>query len=120
MRFYATAIANAVAWALLIALIGLVFVVVNVLGPFGLILLGLAVLFVCTSVGLHEDNPTWGPEVFKARQSTPPSPEHRAARADERERSSATLRFYRWCGLALLVAGITGFVWQQWHGAVMH
>ena len=114
MRFPAAAVANTAAWAVLTGLIGLAFVLVIVLGPFGLILLGVAMLFVCTSIGLRDDNPTWGVEVFKARQSTPASPEHQAAQAEARERSLAPLRFYRWCGLALVVAGIGGFLWQQW------
>jgi hypothetical protein len=113
MRLSASAAANATAWAILLALIGIAFVLVVVLGPFGLILLGLFTLFVCTSVQLREDTPTWGVEIFKARAARPTTPEQQAAMAEERTRSLAPLRFYRWCGVVLLVAGITGFAWQQ-------
>ena len=67
MRFSVTGMANAVAWAVLFGLIAVAFVMVVILGPFGLVLLGLLTLFVCISVSLREENPTWGPEVFKAR-----------------------------------------------------
>ena len=113
MRGPAIAMANAAAWAIVIGLICIALVLVVVLGPFGLIVLGLLTLFVCTSVSLREDAPTWGTAVFKARMATHRSPEQRASMAEERDRSLAPLRFYRWCGLVLLVAGIAGFVWQQ-------
>lgn len=58
MRIPASTIANATAWAVLICLIAVAFVVVVILGPFGLIVLGLLTLFVCTSVTLREDAPT--------------------------------------------------------------
>jgi len=70
MRIFTRAVANATAWAVLIGLIGTAFVMVVVLGPFGLILLGLLTLFICTSVQLHEDTSTWGIEVFKARTTS--------------------------------------------------
>jgi hypothetical protein len=113
MRPSASAAANATAWVILIGLISLAFVMVVVLGPFGLILLGLLTLFVCTSIQLSDDTPTWGIEVFKARTASHLTPEQRAAMADEKARSLAPLRFYRWCGVVLVVAGIAGFAWQQ-------
>jgi hypothetical protein len=76
MRFSASTVANAAAWAVLLGLIGVAFVMVVVLGPFGLILL---TLFICTSIDLREDTPTWGIEVFKARMARQGSPEQRAA-----------------------------------------
>jgi hypothetical protein len=115
MRLPIPDMANAAAWAILIVLIAVAFVLVVILGPFGLILISLLTLFVCTSVSLREDNPTWGPEVFKARIGSHGSPEQRAAQAAEREQALTPLRFYRWCGVVLLVAGIAGFVWQQLH-----
>jgi hypothetical protein len=115
MRLPVATMANFAAWAVLIGLLVVAFVMVVILGPFGLILLGLLTLFVCTSVSLREDNPTWGPEVFKSRMGGHGSPEHRAAQAAERERALAPLRFYRWCGVSLFVAGIAGFTWQQLH-----
>jgi hypothetical protein len=113
MRFAPSTAANAVAWAVLIGLICVSFVLVVILGPFGLILLGLLTLFVCTSFTLREDTPTWGTEVFRARMERPTSPEQRAARQEEREHALAPVRFYRWCGVVLVVAGIAGFVWQR-------
>jgi hypothetical protein len=115
MRPSASAAANATAWVILIGLIGVAFVMVVVLGPFGLILLGLLTLFVCTSVQLRDETPTWGIEVFKARMASRFTPEQRAAMAEEKARSLAPLRFYRWCGVLLVVAGIAGFAWQQFH-----
>jgi hypothetical protein len=113
MRFDPSTAANAVAWAVLIGLICFAFVLVVILGPFGLILLGLLTLFVCTSFSLREDSPTWGREYFRRRLARPASPEERAAMQQERERSLAPVRFYRWCGVVLLVAGIAGFGWQR-------
>jgi hypothetical protein len=113
MRVSTSTAANCTAWAILIGLIGVAFVLVIVLGPFGLILLGLLTLFICTSVQLREDTPTWGVEVFKARTASQVPPEQQAAMAEEKARSLAPLRFYRWCGVALLVTGIAGFAWQQ-------
>lgn len=115
MRLSTGTVANAVAWAALAGLIAVAFVTVVALGPFGLILLGLLTLFVCTSIDLREDTPTWGTEVFKARTGTRGSPEQRAAIAEERQQARAPLKFYRRCGGLLLVVGIAGFAWQQWH-----
>lgn len=106
--------ADAAAWAVLIALISVAFVMVVILGPFGLILLGLLTLFICISTDLREDVPTWGTEVFRTRSGGGPGcPEQRAAQAANRERALAPLRFYRWCGVVLMVAGIAGFAWQH-------
>jgi hypothetical protein len=113
MRLPLAAIANAAALAILIGLTTLAFVMVLILGPFGLILLGLATLFVCTSISLRDDNPAWGTEVFKGRIGGLKTPEQRAAEAAEKEQTLAPLRFYRWCGIALVVAGSAGFAWQQ-------
>ena len=85
---------------------------VVILGPFGLILLGVIVLFICTSMSLREDAPISG-TVFKARVTSPRSPEQRAAEAAEKHSFLSSLRFYRWCGIVLVVAGAAGFVWQQ-------
>jgi len=115
MRVPAITVANAIAWIILFGLIGAAVVMVTTLGPFGLILLGLMTLFICVSLNMNEDSPTWGTEVFKARLSTHGSPEQRAALKEERAQSLAPLTFYRWCGFALVVAGIAGFIWQQFH-----
>ena len=115
MSLPVAALVNAAAWAVLIGLIGASFVVVVILGPFGLILLGLVTLFICTSMDLREDTPTWGVQVFKARLERHGSAEQRAAGAAERRQALQPLRFHRWCGLVLLVAGLAGFAWQQLH-----
>src|SRR3954465_7211754 len=113
MRPSAPEAVNAVAWAVLAALIGVALHMIVVLGPFGLILLGLLTLFVCTSMELREDSPTWSVGAFKPRADRLESPEQRAAAADERALARAPLPFYRWCGVVLLAAGVAGFVWQQ-------
>jgi hypothetical protein len=113
MRFSAGTVANAAAWAVLAVLIAVAFVTVNLLGPAGLVILGLFVLFICTAVNLYVDAPTWGTEVFKARIASPGSPEQRAAVFDEKRVSLSPIRFYRWCGVVLVIAGATGFIWQQ-------
>jgi hypothetical protein len=90
MRLSTSTVANGTAWAILTGLMGVVFVLVVVLGPFGLILLGLLILFICTSVQLRDDTPTWGIEVFKARTASQVvQPERRAAMAEEKARSLA-------------------------------
>jgi hypothetical protein len=113
MRFSAGTFANAAAWAVLSVLIAVAFVTVNLLGPAGLVILGLFVLFICTAVNLYEDAPTWGTEVFKARIANHGSPERRTAMFDEKRASLSPIRFYCWCGVVLVVAGAAGFTWQQ-------
>ena len=114
MQIRAAAIANLVAWTILAGLIALALVMAAALGPFGLVLLGLMTLFVCTSVELREESPTWGVEVFRARQRGDTGPELHGAARHERRRLLGELRFYRWCGVVLLAAGAAGFAWQQW------
>jgi hypothetical protein len=113
MRLTPSSAANAFAWAILIGLICVAFVMVVILGPFGLILLGLLTLFVCTSASLREDMPTWGTEISKTRTANDTSPEQRAARREERDRNLAPMQYYRWYGVVLIVAGIAGFTWQR-------
>jgi hypothetical protein len=113
MRFSGSTAANAAAWAVIIGLIGLACAMVVIIGPFGLILLGLFTLFVCTSINLREDAPTWGTDVFRARMTDYHSPEQRAAMLEEKRAFLSPLRFYGRCGIALVVAGILGFAWQQ-------
>jgi hypothetical protein len=115
MRFAASQIVNAVAWAVLIGLILVAFVMVQVLGPFGLVILGLTTLLVCTSLNLHDDTPTWGIAVFQARIAPRGSPEQRAAMLDEKRNRLQPLHFYRWCGVVLIAAGIAGLIWQRLH-----
>jgi hypothetical protein len=112
MRFSAGAAANIFAWAILIVLIAVAFVMVEILGPFGLVVLGLLTLFICTQYDLNDDNPSWGTHVFRARMADRGSREQRAALREEKRVSMSPLRFYRWCGVVLLVAGLAGFAWQ--------
>jgi hypothetical protein len=115
MRIPASTIANGAAWAVLLCLVAVAFVVVVILGPFGLIVLGLLTLFVCTSMSLREDAPASGTEVFRSGMAKHMSPEQRAAVDEARRVSLAPLRFYRWCGIILLLAGVAGFAWQLLH-----
>jgi hypothetical protein len=115
MRIVMAQIANAVAWAVLLGLVPVAFVMVEVLGPFGLVILGLVTLLVCTSLNLHDDTPTWGSAVFQARMTPRRSPEQHAAMLDEKRNRLQPLYFYRWCGVVLLVAGLSGFIWQRLH-----
>lgn len=113
MRLPLGTVGNVAAWAVIVVLACGAVLLVARLGPFGLILLGLLTLLVCTRIGLDQDTPTWGPQVFKARMTSNASPEQRAAAHEERQASLSPLRFYRWCGIILVVAGAAGFTWQQ-------
>jgi len=113
MRFTGRTVANAFAWAVIIGLIAVLFTLVLVIGPFGLILLGLCTMFVCTSFELRDDVPTWGTDVFKARMIDDGSPEQRAARREEKRNRLASVRFYNWCGIVLTIAGVSGFAWER-------
>lgn len=114
MRFSASAVANGFAWVVVFCLIGVAAVVADVLGFFGLMLLGTLVWLICTLANLHQDAPTWGVEVFRARMSGYGSPEQRAAMLEEHQAFVSPLRFYRWCGIVLLLMGAAGVAWQQW------
>lgn len=113
-RSRAGEIANAIAWAVLLALIGVAILIADVLGFVGLFILGLLTWAVCTHVELDDDTPTASTAVFRARLSPVRSPEHRAAAHAERQMRLSPLPFYRWCGIALTVIGVAGFVWQRW------
>jgi len=113
MRFSSSAAANAAAWGVVAALIGGAVVITDVLGFFGLALLGGMTWLVCLRAEMDQDTPTWGVAVFKARmgsQGLPP--EQRAATLDERQTFVSPLRFYRWCGIVLVGVGAAGFIWQ--------
>jgi hypothetical protein len=88
----------------LVILIGMSSIAFAFLGAFGVILFGLFVIFICTSGELREHSPT---------SAVGRSPEQQAAIAEERVRSVAPLKFYRWCGIVLLVIGVARFVWEQ-------
>jgi hypothetical protein len=113
MRFSAGTVANAAAWAVIIGLVAVAFGFVAILGPFGLAVLGLLTLFICTQFQLHENTPTGGTEVFRAGMASHGSPEQRAAMLEDQRPALSALRLFRWCGIVLLVAGVAGFAWQQ-------
>jgi hypothetical protein len=114
MRSLGGEIANAFAWALLLVLIGVAIVIADLLGFFGLFILGMLAWVICIQVELGDDTPTASRAVFRARMAQERSPERRAAALAERQLRLSPLRFYRWCGIALTVIGAAGFAWQLW------
>ena len=113
MRLPVGAVANAVAWGVLFGLLGIAFVMVWLLGPIGLGILGLLVLFICTSLELNDDVPSGQVNLMQGQLRPHHRPEERAARDDEKRDRLAPLPFCRTCGLLLLVAGVLGFIWQS-------
>lgn len=68
------------------------------LSPFGLVLLGLLTLLLCTLYNLNSEVPTWGTEVFKAQTHSHGFPEQRPAMREEKTcvpLSSALLQVVR-------------------------
>ena len=114
MRFSAGTVANAVAWGVIVLLIGAAVLVASRLGFMGLLLLGSATWLVCLRAELDQDTPTWGTAMFKARMDGRRSPEQHAAMLEERQAFTSPLRFYRRCGMVLAAVGAAGFIWQQW------
>jgi hypothetical protein len=116
MRGTAGDIANAVAWAVVLVLVGVAVLIADWLGFVGLFILGMLTWVVCVQVELGDDTPTASTAVFRARMSPERSPERRAAAQAERHIRLSPLRIYRWCGIALTVIGAGGFIWQRWVG----
>ena len=104
--------ANLLACAALAGLGAMAIAVAIMLGPFGVVVLGLLTLLICTKFTLDEHGPTWGAQVFSAQMTAAGSPEERAAAAEGRRTALAPIRFYRWSGVLLLVAGCAGVAWQ--------
>lgn len=75
------------------------------IGPLGLVLLGLLTLFICSQFALHDTIPTTATALFRTEMTRPSSPENRAAEAANRDAIRAPLRFYRGCGVLLVVTG---------------
>lgn len=111
MRFTGGQLVNVIAWAILIAPIPIVMIVAMALGPFGLIILGVATLLLCTSAQLNGDTPSAGSAA--GRMARAASPEPRAAEHHDRQSRLSPLTFYRGCGAVLLAAGVAGFVWER-------
>ncbi len=114
MRVSLASVANLTACAVLCGLAALAVVLVVLLGPFGLVLLGLLTLGICTGYTLDEHAPTWSAEVFHARMTNARSPEERAASAADRQAALSPIPFYRACGAVLVTAGLAGLAWQRW------
>ena len=114
MRLSGIAAANWLACAVLAGLAAVAVVLVVILGPFGLLLLGLLTTFVCTQFSLHEHAPSWGAAAMRAQIAEPGRPDARAAAAEARQAALAPVRFYQGCGVLLVVAGIGGLAWQHW------
>ena len=110
----AASAANILAAAILAVLAAVAIVVAILLGPFGVVVLGLLTLLVCTRFSLDEHAPTWGARVFSAQMTTAGSPEQRAAEADAWRAALAPVRFYRWGGVVLVASGCLGIAWQFW------
>jgi hypothetical protein len=109
-------LANALAWAAIVGLIAVALAVANRLGFAGLFILGLLTAFICGHAELQNDVPAAGTAIFKSRMERPRSAEERQARTEEGRSFLASLRFFKWCGLALAAIGIVGFVIQLWSG----
>jgi hypothetical protein len=114
MRSTAGEIANALAWAVLLVLVGVAILIADRLGFAGLFILGMLTWVICTQVELGDETPTASIAVFRARMAPERSPERRAAAQTERQVRLSPLPFYRWCGVALTGIGAVGFVWQHW------
>lgn len=105
---------NVVAWAAIVVLIAAAIAIADRLGFAGLLILGLLTTFVCGHAELQDDIPAAGIEIFKARMDNPRSPEERQAKAEEGRSFIASLRYFKWCGVALAVIGLVGFASQLW------
>ncbi|MBI0536631.1 hypothetical protein D9599_13695 [Roseomonas sp. KE2513] len=114
MRRSASTIVDGIAWVGIFALIAASLGVVLVLGFPGVLILGLLTALTCARAELSERTPTWGQAVFEARAARGRSPEERAAADEAVARATSPLRYYRACGLALIVAGLLGTAWQIW------
>ena len=115
MRLSPRHAAEAIAWVVFLALIGVALVVAHRLGFVGLFLLGAATWLVCVRAEMDQDVPTWGAETFRSRMEDAGSPEQRAAALGERQAAIVPLRFGRRCGIVVTTIGALGFLWQQWH-----
>jgi len=115
MRHSPVTMGNAVAAIVLIILAGAAGAAVIHLGPAGLLLPGLLILFLCSRISMDDAAPGWGTHVFRARMADPGSPEQRAAGLAARQAALGPIRFFQWCGVGLALMGALGFAWQQWH-----
>ena len=106
--------ANLLACAVLALLGAVALAMAILLGPFGVVVLGLLTVLVCTRFTLDEHAPTWGARVFSAQMTPAGPPEQRAADAEARRIALAPARLYRRGGVVLIVAGCVGVAWQAW------
>lgn len=82
--------------------------VVALLGPFGLVLLGLLTLVACARVQMGEIIPAWATPASPPRLDCRAAPERQADLLARRAEREAQLCFYRRSGLVLLAAGVLG------------
>ena len=80
MRNTAGEIANALAWAVLLVLVGVAILIADWLGFAGLFILGMLTWVICTQVELGDDTPIASAAVFRAKMAQERSPERRAPR----------------------------------------
>ena len=113
MRFSASNVANAVAWAVIFGLIGVAIVVADVLGFMGLLILGAMTCLVCMRAEMDQDVPTWGAEVFRAQMEGGGSPEQRAAVLEQQHAFTSPLRLCRRAGRVHLAAVVALMRLQQ-------
>ncbi|SHK31765.1 hypothetical protein SAMN02745194_04683 [Roseomonas rosea] len=105
-------ILNGLAWIGIFLLIALAFVLVQILGFPGVLILGLLTTLICLRAEISEDVPTWSQALFASRASRSASAEERAATAEARARAISPLRYVQGCGFVLIAAGLAGTVWQ--------
>jgi len=108
------AVANALAWAGLIILLAFAFALVDRFGFAGMLLLGLATALVGVSAELHEETPSGHVAALRGQRAARESEtvEEQASRRHAHQAFLTPLRFYRWCGMALIGFGLTGTMWQ--------
>jgi hypothetical protein len=100
---------NGLAWAGILALVGLALAVVRLLGFPGVLILGLLTTLVCVSADLSRDVPTWSRDMFASRGERRTLEEREAGKQE-----AASLGYYRGCGFVLIAAGLVGTVWELW------
>ena len=110
LRNLAYGLIQGLGWIGVFALIGASLLLVRRMGFPAVLLLGLIASLVCVRAELSQDTPSWGRDIFAARWHSRPDASERQASAEQ----VATLRFYRNCGFALILAGALGSVWQVW------
>ena len=120
MRLSAGDIANVAAWVVIAALAALAFVMADVLGFLGLLVIGAATWLVCSRAA-QDESPHWrGPFTIegappdRAARQRLPSPEQQAATQADWAARLDPIRFFGRCGMVLTAVGAAGFAIQYW------